>query len=160
MDNIQIREATVDDAGLILNFITQLAIYEKAEHEVLATEAAIRNSLFHEGTTTHGLICSLEDKPVGFAVYFFNYSTWLAKPGLYLEDLYVLPDHRGSGAGKALLKYLAKVAVDRDCGRFEWSVLDWNEPAIRFYESLGAQPQDEWTVYRMTENSLVELAGR
>ena len=104
---MEIREATADDAALILNFITELAIYEKAEHEVEATEATIRDSLFKKGTTTHGVICSLEGKPVGFAVYFFNYSTWLAKPGLYLEDLYILPKHRGSGAGKALLKHLA-----------------------------------------------------
>ena len=160
MEIIQIRKATVDDAGLILNFITQLAIYEKAEHEVEATETTIRDSLFKEGTITHGLICSLEDKPVGFAVYFFNYSTWLAKSRLYLEDLYILPEHRGSGAGKALLKHLAGVAVAKGCGRVEWSVLDWNEPAIRFYESLGARPQDEWTVYRMTGRPLIELAGK
>ncbi len=146
------------DAGLILDFITGLAIYEKAEHEVLATEADIRRSLFGEESTAHGLICSINEQPAGFAVYFYNYSTWLGKPGLYLEDLYVHPEHRGSGAGTALLKHLAGIAAAKGCGRFEWSVLDWNEPAIKFYESLGARPQDEWIIYRMTEETLAALA--
>jgi len=158
MTDIQIRKATAHDAALILNFITALAVYEKAEHEVLATESDICNSLFGEDATAHCLVCSIKEQPVGFAVYFFNYSTWLGKSGLYLEDLYILPEHRGSGAGSALLKYLAAVAVARGCGRFEWSVLDWNEPAIRFYESLGAKPQDEWITYRLTAEAMVILA--
>ena len=159
MANIKIREATPEDAALILTFITGLAIYEKAEHEVLATESDIYDSLFGKDATAHGLICSQGNEPIGFAVYFFNYSTWLGKSGLYLEDLYILPEHRGSGAGKILLKYLAGIAVARGCGRFEWSVLDWNEPAIRFYESLGAKSQDEWIIYRLTGEDLVRLAG-
>jgi GNAT superfamily N-acetyltransferase len=158
MTDIQIREATVHDASLILDFITGLAIYEKAEHEVLATEADICSSLFGEDSTAHGLICSINEQPAGFAVYFYNYSTWLGKPGLYLEDLYVQPEQRGSGAGTALLKHLAGIAAAKGCGRFEWSVLDWNEPAIKFYESLGARPQDEWVIYRMTEEALTTLA--
>ena len=158
MAEIQIREATPGDAALILTFITGLAIYEKAEHEVLATESDICDSLFGKDATAHGLICSKGDEPIGYGIYFYNYSTWLGKPGLYLEDLYILPEHRGSGAGKILLKHLAQIAVSKECGRFEWSVLDWNEPAIRFYKSLGAEPQDEWIIYRLTGESLLKLA--
>jgi len=158
MTDIQIREAIPEDAALILHFITGLAIYEKAEHKVLASESDIYDSLFGKDATAYGLICSRGDEPIGYAVYFFNYSTWLGKPGLYLEDLYILPEHRGSGAGKILLKYLAQIAVARGCGRFEWSVLDWNEPAIRFYKSLGAEPQDEWIIYRLTGDNLLKLA--
>lgn len=159
MAEIQIREATPGDAALILTFITGLAIYEKAEHEVLATESDICDSLFGKDATAHGLICSKGDEPIGYGIYFYNYSTWLGKPGLYLEDLYILPEHRGSGAGKILLKHLAQIAVSKECGRFEWSVLDWNEPAIRFYKSLGAEPQDEWIIYRLTGDNLLKLAG-
>lgn len=155
---IEIREATPEDAGLILQFIIELAIYEKAEHEVIATEEDIRQSIFSENTTTHALICSVDNKPIGYAVYFFNYSTWLGKNGIYLEDLYVTPDSRGTGAGKALLKYIAKIAVAKDCGRFEWSVLDWNEPAIKFYKAIGAKPQDEWVGYRLSGEALRALA--
>ena len=138
MSNIEIRQAIAEDVGLILRFITDLAIYEKAEHEVLASEADIKQSLFGEDSTASALICTIDNKPVGYAVYFFNYSTWLGKTGLYLEDLYVSPEYRGAGAGMALLKHLAKIAVAKGCGRFEWNVLDWNEPAIQFYESIGA----------------------
>ncbi len=159
MADVSIREATARDAGTILGFITELAMYEKAEHEVLATEEDICNSLFGEDSSTHALICSLDGEAVGFAVYFFNYSTWLGKPGLYLEDLYVRPEQRGEGTGTEILKYLAGIAVARGCGRFEWSVLDWNEPAIKFYESLGAKPQDEWIVYRLTGQALTNLAA-
>ncbi len=158
MADLQIREATPEDVALILGFITSLAIYEKAEHEVLASESDIRESLFGDDATAYGLICSINDTPIGFAVYFFNYSTWLGKPGLYLEDLYIEPEYRSSGAGKALLKYLAKTAVTKGCGRFEWSVLDWNTPARSFYESLGAQPQDEWIIYRLAGKELEKLA--
>ncbi|PZP81085.1 MAG: GNAT family N-acetyltransferase [Ectopseudomonas oleovorans] len=140
---LTIRPATPDDAELILRFITELAIYEKAEHEVKTDAAGIRDSLFAEGSTAHGLICENDGQPIGYAVYFFNYSTWLGKHGLYLEDLYVSPDARGLGAGKALLRHLAQLAVARGCGRFEWSVLDWNTPAIDFYESFGARPQSD-----------------
>ncbi|WOX05746.1 GNAT family N-acetyltransferase [Microbulbifer pacificus] len=159
MSAIEIRQATIEDSALILRFVTELAIYEKAEHEVLATEPDIRESLFGPDSTTYAVICNIDNKPVGFAVYFFNYSTWLGKHGLYLEDLYVSPEYRGAGAGKALLKHLAKIAVSRNCGRFEWSVLDWNEPAIRFYQSIGAKSQDEWVGYRLAGNALEEFAN-
>ena len=156
---INIRPATPDDAELILHFITDLAIYEKAEHEVKTDAAGIRDSLFAEGSTAHGLICENDGQPIGYAVYFFNYSTWLGKHGLYLEDLYVSPEARGLGAGKALLRHLAQLAVARGCGRFEWSVLDWNTPAIDFYESFGARPQSEWTTYRLTGQALLDFAA-
>ncbi len=158
MPNIQIREATVEDVPLIFNFIKQLAIYEKAEDAVVANETDIKNSLFSDSSTAYALIALLDDKPVGFSVYFFNYSTWLGKNGLYLEDLFVLPEHRGAGIGKALLKHLAKIAVQNNCGHFEWSVLDWNQPAIDFYQSIGAKPQDEWIIYRLTGDALKEFA--
>lgn len=156
---VEIRPATSEDATLILRFITDLAIYENAEDEVIATESDIRNSLFADDSTASALICSLNNEAIGFAVYFFNYSTWLGKNGLYLEDLYVTPEHRGTGAGKALLRHLAKIAVSKNCGRLEWSVLDWNEPAIQFYLSIGAAPQDEWVGYRLTGKALEELAN-
>lgn len=153
-----IREAVASDAAIILELITELAIYEKAEHEVLATEETIKSSLFSDEATAHALMCENEQgKVIGYAIYFYNYSTWLAKKGLYLEDLYVAESERGKGFGKALLLHLAKMAVEQGCGRFEWSVLDWNTPAIAFYESLGAKPQDEWTVYRLTETALAKL---
>ncbi|QNH01128.1 GNAT family N-acetyltransferase [Pseudomonas sediminis] len=156
---LHIRPATPDDAELILRFITDLAIYEKAEHEVKTDAAGIRDSLFAEGSTAHGLICENDGQPIGYAVYFFNYSTWLGKHGLYLEDLYVSPEARGLGAGKALLRHLAQLAVARGCGRFEWSVLDWNTPAIDFYESFGARPQSEWIGYRLTGQALLDFAA-
>jgi GNAT superfamily N-acetyltransferase len=159
MSGIEIRQATVDDAGLILHFVRELAIYEKAEHEVIATEADIRASLFDNGSTTKGVICSLDGVAVGFAVYFFNYSTWLGKHGLYLEDLYVSPEKRNAGIGRALLKHLSQVALDKKCGRFEWSVLDWNEPAIQFYRAIGAEPLDEWITYRLAGQALEDFAN-
>lgn len=157
---VNIRPATREDAALILRFITDLAIYEKAEHEVKTDVQGIENSLFAADSTAHGLICEQDGQPIGYAVYFFNYSTWLGCNGLYLEDLYVTPEARGTGAGKALLKHLASLAVSRGCGRFEWSVLDWNEPAIQFYEALGARPQDGWTTYRLTGDALHALAAQ
>ena len=155
---LNIRHATCEDAALILRFITELAIYERAEHEVETDVAGIESSLFAEGASANALICERDGLPIGYAVYFFNYSTWLGRNGLYLEDLYVTPEARGTGAGKALLKHLARIAVSRDCGRFEWSVLDWNEPAIQFCESLGARPQEEWTTYRLSGAALQALA--
>lgn len=160
MTALTIRPATEEDAELILHLVRELAIYEKAEHEVLATPAHVRNTLFCANPKVFGLICLDGDTPVGFAVYFFNYSTWQGQHGLYLEDLYVSPDARGKGAGKALLSHLARIAVDKDCGRFEWSVLDWNTPSIAFYDSLGAKPQTEWIRYRMTGNALQQLAAK
>nr|WP_168736259.1 GNAT family N-acetyltransferase [Burkholderia sp. Tr-862] len=155
---IDIRCATVTDVPQILRFITELAIYEKAEHEVVATPASLERSLFGEGLPARALICEVDGEPAGFAVYFFSYSTWLGRQGLYLEDLYVSPRFRGAGAGLRLLKALARIAVDTGCGRFEWSVLDWNEPAIRFYESVGAAPQSEWVRYRLAGDALRAFA--
>lgn len=147
--SLEIREARPGDAPQILTFITELADYERARHEVIASVVDIERSLFGEGATAHGLICLKDGQPVGFAVFFFSYSTWLGRNGLYLEDLYVTPEQRGGGAGKKLLRHLAQIACANDCGRLEWSVLDWNEPAINFYKSIGAQAQDEWVRYRM-----------
>lgn len=158
MPEIVIRKASVDDSSVILSFVKELAIYEKSENEVVATVEDIERNLFDDRTTTEAVICTYDDKPIGFAVYFLNFSTWLGKNGLYLEDLYVSPDFRGCGAGKKLLKYLAQLAVEFNCGRFEWSVLDWNEPAIDFYESIGAKPQSEWVGYRLQGRSLMEFA--
>lgn len=159
MSSVEIRQATIEDSALIHRFITELAAYEKAENEVLATVADIENSLFGVKTTTNAVICNFNNEPIGFAVYFFNFSTWLGKHGLYLEDLYVSPEHRGIGAGKALLKHLANIALSKNCGRFEWNVLDWNETAIQFYKSIGAEPQNEWVVYRLAGKALEEFAG-
>ncbi|MBW5799648.1 GNAT family N-acetyltransferase [Halomonas elongata] len=156
--SVVIREANRSDSSLILSFVKELASYEKAGHEVTATEASIENSIFGEDSRTQALICEKDGSPIGFAVYFFNYSAWLGKHGVYLEDLYVTSTERGSGAGKALLKHLAKIAVEKGCERFEWSVLDWNEPAIEFYKSLGAKPKSEWVGYQLTGANLYALA--
>ncbi|KVX96150.1 GCN5 family acetyltransferase [Burkholderia ubonensis] len=156
--HIDIRSATVADAPLILRFITELAIYEKAEDQVVATVASLERSLFGDASPARALICEVDGEPAGFAVYFLSYSTWLGRQGLYLEDLYVSPRFRGAGAGLRLLKALARIAVDAGCGRFEWSVLDWNEPAIRFYESVGAEPQSEWVRYRLAGDALRTFA--
>lgn len=153
-----IRPAIPSDAALIHAFITDLAIYEKAEHEVLASVADIEQSLFAEGSPAHALICSRDGVPIGYAVYFLSYSTWLGRQGLYLEDLYIAPAQRGGGAGKQLLRHLAQLACARGCARLEWSVLDWNEPAIQFYQSLGAKPQDEWIRYRLAGEELRSFA--
>lgn len=159
MPALHIRPATADDAALILRLIRDLARYERAEDAVQTDEAGLRASLFGPGATAHALICEADAQPIGYAVYFYNYSTWLGRNGLYLEDLYVAPEHRGSGAGKALLRHLARHALDTGCGRFEWSVLDWNQPAIDFYEAAGAQAQDEWTVYRLQGEALARFAA-
>jgi len=159
LSNIEIRKATRDDVPFIFNFIKELAIYEKAEHEVVTSEADIEKSIFSDSSTVYANMAFLDNEPVGFSVYFYNYSTWLGKNGLYLEDLYVSSNHRGLGVGKALLKHLAKTAVKNDCGRFEWSVLDWNTPAIDFYNSIGAKPQNEWIGYRLDGDALKEFAN-
>ena len=158
MPAIDIRPATGSDAALILRFIRELAAYERAEQEVLASEADIRATLFGGGPA-RALIGSVGGAAAGFAVYFFNYSTWQGRKGLYLEDLYVTPAHRNVGAGRALLQHLAHIAVAEGCGRFEWSVLDWNEPALRFYRSIGASPMTEWVRYRLAGPALAEFAG-
>ncbi len=152
-----IKKGTVDDAETIYNFIYQLAEYEKLTEEVTTTPAELAKTLFAENTHTHTIIGYYENKPVGFALYFYNYSTFKGKPGLYLEDLFVIPEMRGKGFGKTLLLELASIAKENNCARFEWSVLDWNKPAIDFYKSLGAKPMDEWTVFRLTENKIENL---
>lgn len=157
-EKFDIRAAQEKDVPAILSFIRELAEYEKLTHEVVATEEKLRQTLFGEHRYAEIVLAFYAEQPVGFALFFHNYSTFLARPGIYLEDLYIRPHMRGKGFGKALLKHLAKIATDRHCGRLEWSVLNWNEPAIRFYESLGAQPMDEWTVFRVTGDALKELA--
>ncbi|RRJ83069.1 GNAT family N-acetyltransferase [Aestuariirhabdus litorea] len=156
---IRIRPAVEADVDTILRFIVELARYEKAEHEVKTDAEGIRRSLFAEGSPASALICERDGRAIGYAVYFYNYSTWLGRKGLYLEDLYITPEERGGGAGKGLLQQLARMAVEQGCGRFEWSVLDWNEPAIGFYKSLGAEPQDEWVIYRLTGEALKRFAA-
>lgn len=156
--DFEIKPATVADVPLILAFINKLAVYEKLAHKVVATEASLRESLFGAHRYAEVVIGYYRTEPVCFALFFHNFSTFLAQPGLYLEDLYVDEAVRGKGFGKALLVYLAKLAQARGCGRLEWSVLNWNEPAITFYRNLGAAPMDEWTVYRLTGAALESLA--
>ena len=158
MPTIKIRDAVPNDAALILRFIIELATYENAEAEVEATVDTITSSIFGSSSCTQAIICEKNGDPIGFSIYFFNYSTWQAKNGLYLEDLYVTPDARGLGAGLLLLKHLAKIAVSKDCGRFQWQVLDWNKPAIDFYESVGAVATPEWIGYRLTGDTLNDFA--
>jgi GNAT superfamily N-acetyltransferase len=155
---LTIREARPDDAPTILRFVRELADYERALHEVSATEDMVRASIFGQDSVTRALIAEQDAAPIGMAVWFFSYSTWQARNGLYLEDLYVTPAARGSGAGKALLRRLAEIALESGCGRFEWSVLDWNEPAIRVYEAVGAEPQTEWIRYRLAGAALEAFA--
>jgi len=157
--NISIRPASEKDVGLILQFIVGLAKYENLEHEVFATEAALLATLFCKNPKAHVIIGELDGVPCGFALYFYNYSTFLARPGVYLEDLYVTELSRGSGLGKALLVYLAKKAKAENCGRLEWSVLDWNKPAIDFYVSIGARPTDGWTGYRLDEKAIEKVSS-
>ncbi|MCU0705402.1 MAG: GNAT family N-acetyltransferase [Fimbriiglobus sp.] len=154
-----IRPATPADVPAIASLIRALADYEKLSHEVVLDEAKLAEHLFGPRPYAECLIAEPNGIAVGFALFFHNYSTFLGKPGIYLEDLFVLPEHRGGGIGKALLKAIGQLAVERDCGRIEWSVLDWNSPAIGFYESLGAKPVDGWTVYRMTGETITRLAS-
>jgi len=156
---ISIRAAAAADVPLILGFIRELAAYERLSHEVVADEAALRRTLFAATPAAEVLIAELDEQPVGFALFFASYSTFLAKAGLYLEDLFVQPAARGRGVGRALMVELARVAVRRDYGRFEWSVLDWNAPALEFYRRLGAAPMAEWTVQRLTGAPLEALAA-
>ena len=155
---LAIRFATVADAALVLRLIRGLAVYERLADQAVVTEADIRDSLFGEHPQAEVLIAELDGDPAGFALFFHNYSTFLGRRGLYLEDLFVLPSHRGRGIGRALMARLARLATERKCGRFEWWVLDWNRSAISFYESLGARPMSEWTVYRLTGEPLEQLA--
>jgi len=157
---ISIRAATRDDLDLIFRFICDLAEYERLRDEVHADVETLGVHLFGPHPMAEVLIGEIEGEPRGFALFFHNFSTFEGKPGLYLEDLFVMPEARGSGLGKALLAHLAGTALDRGCARFEWSVLDWNEPAIAFYRSIGARPMDEWTVQRLDGEALRQLAGR
>jgi GNAT superfamily N-acetyltransferase len=153
-----IRPATISDVPIILELIRALATYERAPNEVTATEEGLGEILFGKKPASEVLLAFENDRAVGFAVFFHNFSTWLGRPGLYLEDLFVRPEDRGKGYGRALLIELAKIARDRDCGRMEWAVLDWNEPAINFYRKLGAKPMNEWTVFRLTRDGIAKLA--
>jgi len=155
---ILVRATTASDSPLILDFIQQLARYEKLEHECIATADQICDSLFGPNAKAAALLAFENDQPAGFAVYFYSYSTWLAKTGLYLEDLFVKPELRGRGIGKRIFLELLKIAHNEGCGRFEWSVLDWNQPAIDFYERLGAKPQGEWIRYRLDQEQISTLA--
>jgi GNAT superfamily N-acetyltransferase len=156
---VRIREATEEDVPLILSLIRELAEYEKLSDEVVATEDGLRDSMFGERRYAEVFIAEHDGAPAGFALFFHNFSTFLGKPGLYLEDLYVKPAFRGAGIGKKLLVRLASLAVGRGCGRLEWWVLDWNEPAIGFYRSVGAEPMDDWTIYRVSGSALEDLAS-
>jgi GNAT superfamily N-acetyltransferase len=154
---LNIRTATVDDVAVILAFIKELAEYERLSDAVVATESSLRDTLFGERPAAEVLIASVDGSPAGFALFFHNYSTFLARRGLYLEDLYVQPAYRRQGVGRALLQRLAAIAVERECGRMEWSVLDWNQDAWRFYRSLGAEPLTDWTTFRLTGDALRAL---
>jgi len=156
--NFEIRPACVEDVPVILELIRELATYERAPDEVTATEEQLVDVLFGQKPVAEVLLAFEGKSPIGFAVFFHNFSTWLGRPGLYLEDLFVKPEKRGKGYGRALLIDLAKIARDRACGRMEWAVLNWNEPAIKFYRALGAEPLDEWTVFRLTREGIAELA--
>lgn len=160
MLEVEIRTATEADVPLILSLIKELAEYERLAHEVSATEDLLRESLFGERQGAEALLGYHEGDPAGFALFFHNFSTFLGRSGIYLEDLYVKPELRGRGVGRAMLVYLAKLARERKCGRLEWSVLNWNEPAIRLYRGIGALPMDGWTVYRLTGESLEGLASQ
>jgi GNAT superfamily N-acetyltransferase len=155
---IDILPATAADVPLLLRLITELADYEKLRHEVVATEAALNTALFAARPSAEAIIARIDGEPAGFALFFHNFSTFLGKRGLYLEDLFVLPKHRGRAIGKALLRHLAALAVERDCGRFEWAVLDWNRSARNFYESLGAEAKSDWIIHRISGDALRHLA--
>ena len=157
MEKLSFRFASAEDCGKILFFIRELASYEKMSDEVVATEELLREWLFEKQIAEVIFACA-DGKEIGFALFFHNYSTFLGRAGIYLEDLYILPEYRGKGYGKAMLKELARIAVERGCGRLEWWCLDWNQPSIDFYLSLGAVPMKDWTVYRITGDTLKKLA--
>src|SRR5213082_3890746 len=158
MEKFMIRPATIADVPIILELIRALATYERAPNDVTATEDGLSKVLFGEKPAAEVLLAFENETAVGFAVFFHNFSTWLGRPGLYLEDLFVKPKKRGKGYGRALLVDLARIALERGCGRMEWAVLNWNEPAIKFYRALGAKPLDEWTVFRLTRDGIARLA--
>ncbi len=155
--SLSLRSATQADCAIILQFIRALAVYEKLEHQVVANETLLAQTLFGPDPKAEVIIADRDGEPASFALFFYNYSTFLAKPGIYLEDLYVHKHLRGLGIGKLMLKHIARLAQERGCGRLEWSVLDWNKPAIDFYESLGAKPMSEWTIYRLSEEAIAKL---
>jgi GNAT superfamily N-acetyltransferase len=157
---LTLRTAVEDDVPLILSFIRALADYERLADKVVATEERLRATLFGERRYAEVIVAEWDGRAAGFALFFHNFSTFIASPGIYLEDLFVLPEMRGKGIGKALLVKLAQLAVERNCGRVEWAVLDWNEPAIGFYKSLGAEPMSDWTVFRVTGEALPALAAK
>ena len=159
MTDFSIRQATEQDVPLIASFIRQLAEYERLSDAAVMTDEMLRANLFGARRYAEVLLGYEGDRPVGFALFFHNFSTFLGRPGLYLEDLFVIPEKRGKGYGRALLIELARIARERKCGRFEWSVLDWNEPAIGFYKNLGAVPMDQWTIFRVEGESLARLAN-
>ncbi|NJD21605.1 MAG: GNAT family N-acetyltransferase [Melioribacter sp.] len=156
--DVTFRFAEKKDVPLILNLITGLAEYEKLSHEIVATEELLLETLFGERTVAEVIIADYKNEAAGFALFFHNFSTFVGKPGIYLEDLFIKPHLRGIGIGKLLLTFLGKLALERNCGRIEWSVLDWNEPAIQFYKNLGAKPMDEWTVFRVSAEEIKNLA--
>ena len=158
VSNFKIRPAVENDAGTIFSLVKELADYERLTHEVVATENDIRRSLFGERPFAEALIGEYERTPISFALFFYNFSTFIGKPGIYLEDLYVKPEYRSKGLGRKMLAYIARLAIKRNCGRFEWSVLDWNTPAIRTYDRLNAKPMQDWILYRLTGGALAELA--
>jgi GNAT superfamily N-acetyltransferase len=160
IEGFSIRSAEENDIPLILWFIKGLADYEKLSHEVVATEDLLQKNLFGEKPTAEVVIGVYNSEPVGFALFFHNFSTFVGKPGIYLEDLFVVPEMRGRGFGKALLQFLARLTVERDCGRLEWAVLDWNEPAIKFYESIGTRIMKEWLINRLSGKELTALASQ
>lgn len=155
-----IRPATRSDAGTIFRFVCELAAFEKALDQVETTEEGLAEAIFGENAVTGGLIAEKDGEAAGFAVYFFNFSTWQGRNGIYLEDLYVTPEHRGSGLGRALMQAVAAIGVENNCGRMEWSVLDWNEGAIRVYDGIGGKPQTEWIRYRLEGAALEKVAGK
>ncbi len=157
---LSIRSAKVKDVPLILTFIKALAEYEKLLHEVVATEETLKESLFGNNPVAHVIIGEINGRPSGFALYFYTFSTFLGRSGIYLEDLYVYRENRGSGLGKALILHLADKAYEEGCGRLDWAVLDWNTPSIKFYESLGAKAQEDWTGYRLDRPALKQLTGK
>jgi GNAT superfamily N-acetyltransferase len=160
LPGFEIRPATIDDVPLIFSFIKKLAQYEGLAHEVVATEESLRETLFNSRKTAEVAIGDLQNKPIGLVLFFHNYSTFLGRPGLYIEDLFVDETYRRRGFGSALLSYVARLAIERNCGRLEWSVLDWNKPAIEFYTKFGAVPMSGWTVFRVTGQSLENLAAQ
>jgi len=159
LPDFDVRPATIDDVPLILSFINKLAQYEKLAHEVVATEESLRETLFNSPKPAEVAIGHFQNKPIGLVLFFHNYSTFLGRSGLYIEDLFVDESYRRRGLGAALLRYVARIAIERNCGRLEWSVLDWNKPAVDFYNRLGAMPMSGWTVFRLTGQSLANLAA-